>query len=123
MTSESNKQVQPDTKIDFAVLAERLRPLEEAQAGKSDAEVARAIWRKLMITAGACADCAATGEGPIVNALDKAGAFLDKAASGFVQLNSVLKDFGAEDSVRSIERRPHEHDPLARAIETWTRAG
>src|SRR5262245_5056078 len=123
MTGESNKQAQPDTEIDFDALADRLRPLVAAYAGMTDAEVARAVWRKQMIAAGACADCAAGGEGRIVSVLDKVGAFLDKAASGFVQLHGVLND-GAQEAAaeHSNGPRPRESDPLAHAIEAWSRA-
>jgi len=123
MTSDSNKQPQPDTPIDFAALTEQLRPVVEAYAGMTESEVARMVWRKQMIAAGVCADCAAAGQGPMINTLDKVGAFLDKAASGFVQLNGALKDFAAEDSPHSAQRRAPDNDPLAHAIETWSRAG
>ena len=124
MPMESNKQAQPDTKIDFAELAEQLRPVVATYAGMTDAEVARAVWRKQMIAAGVCADCAAAGETHILGALDKVGAFLDKAASGFVQLHGALTHTGAADKAQSADGyRPREIDPLAHAIETWSRAG
>jgi hypothetical protein len=123
MAPDSNKQQQRDTKIDFSVLAEQLQPLVAAYACMTDAEVARAVWRKQMIAAGVCADCAASGHGPIVGVLDKVGAFLDKAASGFVQLHGALQGAAAQESAAADADglRPCENDPLAHAIETWAR--
>src|SRR5262249_10573997 len=91
-----------------------------AWEGASDAELARYGRRALVIMMTRCGFLLTLEGGTAVRAApDKVGAFFEKAAASLVQL----------DPADASERRPaldasqvHERDPLAHAIETWSRA-